>query len=469
MADWRKVKQGDRLKVPAATWNALMDLGGGSRLDYVPGSPGISTTLAPRRDIQSRIDNTYIKVRNDSGSDQERFAVMGIEDVLVEESENLQEFQNNFALSVVVPLVPRHFGKWVILQEPLGSGNVGFALLSGTTVAKVSGFGKGCAEIIHNDTSALRIMSSGSARVLYVGNAPWAVVRICEDISSPWRFKLKTPVDPILLLADAHIIEPDGDDTGGDDDILDPLNLLAGKGVDDEGWAMRIANKYYAIASTQGTGHVSIRNDSSFDLERYDVLGITGVVTDPTLDLDEFLNAAIFTGNVPQVCDHVGKFAIVQTALETGAIGPAAICCATQVQISVPSGGESYKYAEIENDEHNFLRARFFGSARILFPSTLTVGGLTPDGTEWAIVRVGEQVMSTWKATLTEDMGATVANEASADLLNLDGTNALDLAGVNEAVTVHDDDDIFEDLLEDATVYVVEFCCNHYTIQAECP
>ncbi len=51
MADWRKVKQGDRLKVPAATWNALMDLGGGSRLDYVPGSPGITGLQARSSDL----------------------------------------------------------------------------------------------------------------------------------------------------------------------------------------------------------------------------------------------------------------------------------------------------------------------------------------------------------------------------------------------------------------------------------
>jgi len=70
-------------------------------------------------------------VRNDSGADQERFAVLGIDAPLILPTENPAAFQERVALSLVAPDADQHRDRMCILQEPIAAGALGRGLIVG--------------------------------------------------------------------------------------------------------------------------------------------------------------------------------------------------------------------------------------------------------------------------------------------------------------------------------------------------
>ena len=83
-------------------------------------------------------------VKNASGSDQSRFAVLGIDDVVFSPSDSLIGFQNGSVLSCITPAIADHIGKFVVLLEPLASGRIGLACVSGVVPVQVAKFADGC-------------------------------------------------------------------------------------------------------------------------------------------------------------------------------------------------------------------------------------------------------------------------------------------------------------------------------------
>ena len=77
---------------------------------------------------------------------------------------------------------------------------------------------------------------------------------------------------------------------------------------------------------TTGTLHpevVLVKNVSGADRQRFDILGIDGLLITPADNLPAFRNRPVFTGTTPTIADHHGRFVILLEPLAAGRIGSA--------------------------------------------------------------------------------------------------------------------------------------------------
>ena len=82
-------------------------------------------------------EGNIVDVRNDSGSAMPRFSVAGFSDILISPSQNLQEFQNYPRFSLRTPQTPDDQGKFCVTLEPLATGAIGKAMISGVCPCQV--------------------------------------------------------------------------------------------------------------------------------------------------------------------------------------------------------------------------------------------------------------------------------------------------------------------------------------------
>ncbi|MEX2388196.1 MAG: hypothetical protein WD534_09970 [Phycisphaeraceae bacterium] len=189
----RHVQRGQPLKIPADDWNRIVDA---TRAYHE--RQGQSTRPATA-DASGGRQAGVILVRNDSGADQPRFAILGIDAPIIgpDATEgNLEEFQRQVALTGVVPTRADHGSggaggsggsgaRFVVLLEPLAAGAIGRACVSGVCPAQVEvGHEQdGAATITDNDASRFTSTpsSGGGAQILWKEEGTglkWAVVRL---------------------------------------------------------------------------------------------------------------------------------------------------------------------------------------------------------------------------------------------------------------------------------------------------
>ncbi|MBE7465508.1 MAG: hypothetical protein HS116_18680 [Planctomycetes bacterium] len=188
MADpLQKVAPGAPLRIPATAYNAFVD----AALDYRSRARSVASE-PPFKDTR----NGIVYVRNDSGEDLERFAVLGLDDLVITPADNLLEFKNRVVLSGVIPEL-RHRGRFVILAEPLGIDRTGLAYVLGICPARITipddaqaGPARArFADIAEDETAHLTVQSGGAAEILWLDEADpelsegeddtrWAVVRL---------------------------------------------------------------------------------------------------------------------------------------------------------------------------------------------------------------------------------------------------------------------------------------------------
>lgn len=123
-----------------------------------------------------------ILARNDSGSDVDRFGVLGIDEPLVLPSDGLVEFQSRVAMSCVAPTVD-HAGRFAVLLAPAKAGDIVRAAVSGATIAMVDVVSSTHthADAASGETEHLVSGDAGAARILWAAGdsgVQWAVVLI---------------------------------------------------------------------------------------------------------------------------------------------------------------------------------------------------------------------------------------------------------------------------------------------------
>jgi hypothetical protein len=178
---FKKVQPGQRLEITAEAYNAFLDAARAVREHKQFG------TEASPFFRQSGI----VKVKNASGSDQARFAVLGLTTPLILPADNLDEFKRQVTFQGVVPVPNQHAGRFAVLLEPLPAGQIGLAVIAGVVPVRLAVDPAQLydgAEIIPGDTEKLRNVPHGSARVLWIQpsdpNDPsslyrrWAIVRL---------------------------------------------------------------------------------------------------------------------------------------------------------------------------------------------------------------------------------------------------------------------------------------------------
>lgn len=172
---FRKVQSGQRLEIPAEAYNAFID-----------------AALAVREHKQFGTDASpffrqsgVVKVKNASGADQVRFAILGLASPIIQPNDNPDEFKRQVTFQGVAPVQNDHAGRFAVLLEPLPAGKIGLAVIAGVVPVRLvvdSAQLYDHAEIINGSTQALRNLPHGSARVLWVEDTSsterWAIVRL---------------------------------------------------------------------------------------------------------------------------------------------------------------------------------------------------------------------------------------------------------------------------------------------------
>jgi len=182
------VQSGQPLRIPASDWNKIIDATRGFFEKQATQGGGPATAGGRQTGI--------ILVKNASGADQNRFAVLGIDAPIIlpgnaASGGHEEEFKRQVALSCVVPVVPTHSsggGRFVILLEPLAAGGIGRACVDGVCVVRLrvphnlSTVAQ--ADVVDGDSTVLELTSGGGAQVLWREDAAtspgdaWAVVRL---------------------------------------------------------------------------------------------------------------------------------------------------------------------------------------------------------------------------------------------------------------------------------------------------
>lgn len=183
---FKKVQTGDKLRIPAATFNAFID----AARDYQDRqqSRGQGAQAGHR-------SSGIVLVKNACGSDLNRYAILAVDAPIYTPEDNLDSFKNTTALVGVTPALPEHFGRFVVLLEPLKAGAIGQAFAAGVCPVKINipdpektyHF----ADVADGATGALEAGPRGAAFILWQEQAEsagevWAVVRIGNPPALPF-------------------------------------------------------------------------------------------------------------------------------------------------------------------------------------------------------------------------------------------------------------------------------------------
>lgn len=176
MGDYlKKVQPGQRLRVPAAAYNAFIDTTVKLRESSMAGGRGAAASAAR--------SSTIILVKNAAGADMPQFAVLGLGDAAILPSVNEDEFKTRVALNAVAPAAQHSAGNFCITQEPILSGEWGRAVVSGVSIVKVdvTDAGHTHADVTPADAAKLTSATAGPALILWKESGTgtkWAVVSL---------------------------------------------------------------------------------------------------------------------------------------------------------------------------------------------------------------------------------------------------------------------------------------------------
>jgi len=173
--DFKKVRSGEPLRIPAATFNTILD----ATQDYLRRQQGIGGRPSRPTPDQSA---AIILIKNGSGAAVNRFGALGIDTILFTPTQNLDGFKNQPVLTCITPAAG-HAGAFVMPQEPIASGAIGRAAISGVSIARVDVADAGhlYADVAAGHADYLASGASGSAQILWkeAGTGEkWALVRL---------------------------------------------------------------------------------------------------------------------------------------------------------------------------------------------------------------------------------------------------------------------------------------------------
>jgi len=133
----------------------------------------------------------------------------------------------------------------------------------------------------------------------------------------------------------------------------------------------RFAAGVGALPAPQRDGGILyVRNDSGAARDRFDVLGISGVLFDADANQAGFDNQPALKGITPAIADHEGQFVVLLAPAAEDAIVPCLLDGWTRARVNIQTAGDGF--AEVTDGDASQLTSNPAGSARILF---------APDGT----------------------------------------------------------------------------------------
>jgi len=167
-----KVHRGQPLRIAAETFNAFVDAAQANR---------DRQSLQAARTSGVDVPAGSVLVRNMSGADQVRFAILAIDGIVIAPTDNELEFQNRPAFDVTAPAAD-DTSRIVILAEPVSDGKLGRAIVAGVTPVRldVEDENHEFAGAGEDLTLNLQSKDSGIARILWKDSGTglkWAIVQ----------------------------------------------------------------------------------------------------------------------------------------------------------------------------------------------------------------------------------------------------------------------------------------------------
>lgn len=179
---FKRARPGEKMIVSATAWNACLDAAEAHRRGQPANGGG------PVQFRQADI----VLVKNSSGTNVDRFGVLGIDGVIITPTASEIEFQQQVTIRGITPDAAVHAGKFVICLDPIANGQIGRAWIAGVCQVRVrivDTTHRFC-DVKNADPFQLQSSSIGTARILYKesagdGEGPpptiWCIVRIGDD------------------------------------------------------------------------------------------------------------------------------------------------------------------------------------------------------------------------------------------------------------------------------------------------
>jgi hypothetical protein len=171
---FRKASGGDPLRIPAATWNCMIDAAK-AFASRTRGDTSQDGSMLLQRGV-------IVTVKNDSDEDRDQFQVMGIDDSDFTHADNEDSFLTSTILKCITPTA-EHRGKFVILRSPIAKGKYGQAFIAAMHLPvqiSISADTDKAADVKDGDAKQL-LGGGGSAQILWkeaeTGDKKWALVR----------------------------------------------------------------------------------------------------------------------------------------------------------------------------------------------------------------------------------------------------------------------------------------------------
>ena len=165
------VKAGDRLEIRAPVWNKMLDAARDRQAQQH------STGRTPGPDFRG----VPILIKNNSGADRSQYEILGVSGVVFAATDD--GFKQRIVLTGVTPATGSHEGKFAVLAEPIGDGDIGPAIVDGTTICQINitDADHEYADIADGDAAKLVSAKSGPVQIIWIESGTgtkWAVVRI---------------------------------------------------------------------------------------------------------------------------------------------------------------------------------------------------------------------------------------------------------------------------------------------------
>jgi len=175
------VKAGDPLEIRAPVWNAMLDAARGRQAQQH------STGRTPGPDFRG----VPVLIKNNSGYDRSRYDILGVSGVVFAATDD--GFKQRIVLTGVTPAAGSHEGKFAVLAEPIGDGDIGPAIVDGVTICQVNitDASHEYADIANGDAAKLVSAKSGPVQIIWIESGTgtkWAVVRIGPKLPAPEGF-----------------------------------------------------------------------------------------------------------------------------------------------------------------------------------------------------------------------------------------------------------------------------------------
>jgi hypothetical protein len=154
---FKKVHNGEKLKIPARAYNAMID----AAQDYINRKSNQSS------DTGTSLPPNMVFVKNTTGAAVDRLNVLGIGGSEIDPAANT--FKQSIVFTGVVPTSEHINGRFLITAEPIAPNSIGKAYASGFTIVQLNIIdeGHGFADIKDSDVTQLESVATGPAVILH--------------------------------------------------------------------------------------------------------------------------------------------------------------------------------------------------------------------------------------------------------------------------------------------------------------